>query len=106
MRISPKCSGEIPSFCTTGSRIGVKISTAGVMSMNVPTTRSSRLMMSSSSTLSSVMARSPAVTAWGMLARDITHDIPIEVPINSSTTAVVRAESVRMAGSSRHGTSR
>ena len=36
----PKCTGSIPKLVTTGKKIGVKIKTAGVMSMKVPTTNS------------------------------------------------------------------
>jgi hypothetical protein len=42
----PKCTGSIPNFMTTGNSIGVKIKTAGVISINVPTTSRRRLMMS------------------------------------------------------------
>lgn len=42
--IIPKCSGVIPSAVTTGKKIGVKIRTAGVISMKVPTNRRIRLM--------------------------------------------------------------
>ena len=35
--IIPKCKGDIPKDSATGKNIGVKISTAGVMSIKLPT---------------------------------------------------------------------
>src|SRR5690606_1363115 len=43
--IIPKWMGSIPKDTTTGRKIGVKISTAGVISINNPTNKSNRLMM-------------------------------------------------------------
>ena len=40
----PKCTGCIPNPMTTGKNIGVKMRTAGVMSINVPTTSKRKLM--------------------------------------------------------------
>ena len=41
----PKCRGLMPSCMTTGKKIGVKISTAGVASIKVPTTSKIKLMI-------------------------------------------------------------
>lgn len=38
--IIPKCTGSIPRAVTTGRKIGVKMSTAGVKSIKTPTTNS------------------------------------------------------------------
>ena len=64
----PKCTGSMPRSTATGRKMGVKMSTAGVMSMNVPTTSSTRLIMSRMATGLSVSASSDAVTLCGMLA--------------------------------------
>ena len=41
----PKCTGSIPNLVTTGKNIGVKISTAGVISIKIPTHNSSKLII-------------------------------------------------------------
>ena len=43
--IIPKCTGCRPNFVTTGRKMGVKISTAGVMSINVPTMSNTRFII-------------------------------------------------------------
>lgn len=42
----PKCVGSIPRLTAMGRKMGVKIKTAGVMSMKVPTARRIKLIMS------------------------------------------------------------
>lgn len=43
----PKCTGSMPNCCVAiGRKIGVKINTAGVMSINTPTTNRIALMSS------------------------------------------------------------
>ena len=44
--IIPKCTGSMPVATTTGKNMGVNISTAGVISMNIPTHSKITLIMS------------------------------------------------------------
>ena len=43
--IIPKWMGSIPNFSTTGKNMGVKIKTAGVMSIKIPTNNNNKLMI-------------------------------------------------------------
>jgi hypothetical protein len=64
----PKWTGSIPSPITTGRKIGVKINTAGVMSMNVPTASSKTLI---NSRITSGLSLSPSIallTLCGMFS--------------------------------------
>ncbi|MNT95060.1 hypothetical protein D3C72_2368670 [compost metagenome] len=45
----PKCSALMPSAVTSGSRIGVRMMIAAIVSMKVPTTRRMTLIASSNS---------------------------------------------------------
>ncbi len=92
--------GSSPSSVTTGKKIGVKMSTAGVMSMKVPTTSRIRLISSKMTTVLSVSPSSPSLICCGMCSYDSTHDIAMEVPMSSITMAVVRTVSSRMSGRS------
>ena len=65
MRTIPNCTGSMPKAVTTGKKIGVKIKTAGVMSMKVPTIRSSTLMRSRIMIGLSDKAIMAALTVWG-----------------------------------------
>ena len=42
----PKCRGEIPRLCAMGKKIGVKIRTAGVISIKIPTSSKIKLISS------------------------------------------------------------
>ena len=42
----PKWTGSIPNVVTTGKKIGVKIKTAGVISINIPTINKIKLIIS------------------------------------------------------------
>ncbi|MBA7617398.1 hypothetical protein ES703_24712 [subsurface metagenome] len=64
----PKWMGFIPSWTTTGRKMGVKINTAGVISMNVPTMSRNTLMISRMTILLSVSAIRAALTFWGMFS--------------------------------------
>ena len=58
----------MPRRSTTGRKIGVKMSTAGVMSMNVPTKRRITLMISRMMYLLLVKPRRAAEIDWGMFS--------------------------------------
>jgi len=49
--IIPKCTGLIPILAMIGRKIGVKISTAGVRSRNIPMTRRNTFIISKSTYL-------------------------------------------------------
>ena len=55
----PKCTGSIPNFVTMGKNMGVNMSTAGVMSIKIPTISKIIFMMSNRAILLSVMDKSP-----------------------------------------------
>jgi hypothetical protein len=77
------------------------MSTAGVMSMNVPT--ASRMTLMISRMMIGLLLR-PIIaveTACGMFSYDRTHDIPIDVAISSMTMAVVAPLRRRICGRSR-----
>ena len=44
--MTPKCTGSMPNFITTGRKIGVVMMISGAMSMKVPRTRSTMLIIS------------------------------------------------------------
>ena len=44
--IMPKCTGSMPRVLTTGSRMGVRMRISGAMSISVPSTSSSTLIIS------------------------------------------------------------
>ncbi len=49
--MTPKCIGFMPKLLTTGSRIGVRIKIAGVVSITIPTKRSSTFIIRSKTIL-------------------------------------------------------
>lgn len=89
MMMMPKCMSDSPNCRTTGSRIGVKISSAGVMSMNMPTTSSMALIVSRIMTGFFESPMSVADTVCGMLVTVMIQDMALDAPIRSITTAVV-----------------
>ena len=56
--IMPKTTGSTPTFCITGSRIGVRISAITVFSINMPHSSRNRITRNSSSVLLVVMETS------------------------------------------------
>ena len=84
----------------------MKISTAGVMSMKVPTTSSRKLMVSRITTGFSESPSRAALTVCGMLAMVMIQLMPELAPISSITTAVVIPVCSRIPGSSRSWISR
>ena len=59
--IIPKCTGSNPSFITTGKNMGVNMSTAGVISIKMPTNRSKRFMISKMIILLSLILNKPVL---------------------------------------------
>ena len=88
----PKWSGSMPRPTATGRKMGVKMRIAGVMSMNVPTTSSTRLMRSSNTMGLSVSPIMPSATPCGIRSNESTHERAIEVATRSMTTAVVTTD--------------
>ena len=85
----PKCTGSIPNFVTMGKNIGVNMSTAGVMSIKIPTISKIIFMMSNRAILLSVTDNSPELISCGICSKESAHDMLIEAAIKSITTAVV-----------------
>ena len=87
----PKCTGCIPNSVTTGRKIGVKIRTAGVISMKVPTMSSVILIMRKITNGLLNCSNKKLVSNWGMLSKAKSQDMAIEVQIRNITMAVVLA---------------
>ena len=66
--IMPKWSGDKPRLSATGSNMGVKIKTAGVISINTPTSNKIRLIINKIMMGLSVRFRSEADKFWGMFS--------------------------------------
>ena len=87
----PKCTGSIPNSITTGRKIGVKISTAGVISINVPTSNNTILITKKITNLLLNWSKRKLLISSGIPSNENNHDIAIEVHIKNITTAVVLA---------------
>ena len=96
----PKWIVFIPSAVHTGRKIGVKIRQAGVISMNVPTTRRMTLIRRKMTYLLLLIARSPADTIAGIFVNAITHDMILDTPIRKMMIPVISALSLKIFGSS------
>src|SRR5690625_3904064 len=92
----PKWTGSTPSSVTTGRKIGVKIRTAGVISMNMPTTNRIRLIVRRITILLSLRPSRAELISWGIPSKDITPDILTDAAISSITMAVVEAAFTRI----------
>src|SRR5690554_2419467 len=97
----PKCMGSMPNCVVTmGKNMGVKINTAGVMSIKIPTKSRMKLIINRMMKGLDERERSPLLTVCGMFSNDITHDSPMEVAISSITMLVVFTVLMRMSGRS------
>jgi len=104
--IIPKWIGSSPSCeVTIGRKIGVKIKTAGVISINIPTNKRIRFIMKRIIYGFSLIETNPELTSCGMFSNDITHESPIDVPTRSITIAVILTVFIRISGRSFHFTS-
>ena len=98
--IRPKWTGCIPKAWTIGRKMGVKISTAGVGSMKVPTMSSTIFIIMSSTMGLELMPSMAEEIIWGILAKDMTQLMMEETHTRNSMTAVVLTLDRRMPGRS------
>ena len=96
----PKWMGSMPKLVTTGRKIGAKIRTAGVISINMPATSSSRLISSRMTYLLSDTLSSASPMAFGRPVKDRTKDMTADAAMRNMITAVVSQASRRMPGRS------
>src|SRR5699024_3982111 len=96
----PKCTGSMPISVTMGRKIGVKISTAGVISIKVPTKRSIRFISNNITMGLLLTPKMEVLMVCGMFSNDITHDMAMEVPISNKTIADVLTAFKNREGSS------
>ena len=87
-------------------KIGVNINTAGVISINVPTNNSNRLMINRMTIGLLDNPRSAALIDCGIFSNANTYDMAIDVPMSINTTAVVMPACRKILGSSLNFTSR
>ena len=92
--------GCMPKLFTTGRKIGAKISTAGVISIKVPTTRKIILIIRSTTYGLDEMLSMALPMAAGSPVKDMTKDMVEEAAIRNMITAVVSHASHKMAGRS------
>lgn len=87
----PKCTGCMPMLVTIGRKMGVKINTAGVMSIKVPTSSKIKFIISKMTIgLLKFPSRFSEISS-GTLLKANSHDRAIEVHIKNMTMAVVFA---------------
>jgi len=86
----------MPNCTATGKNMGVKIKTAGVISIKVPTSKSTRLISRRMTILLSDTAISAVLIFWGMFSKDMIQDMPIDAPTSSITMAVMEDVSSRI----------
>src|SRR5690606_26621127 len=96
----PKWIGSIPKDTATGRKIGVKINTAGVISMNKPTNSKIKLIIIRTTNLLSLSVNKALLIDWGISSLDITHDMLMDVAISNMTMAVVSEAFNKMEGTS------
>ena len=75
-----------------GRNMGVKINTAGVISINIPTNSNIRLIIINTINLFPLMFNIKRLRACGIFSKDITHDIHIEQVTKSKTMELVFVE--------------
>ena len=90
--IIPNCIGSIPMDLIIGRNMGVKINTAGVISINIPTNSNIRLIINNTINLFPLMFNIKRLRACGIFSKDITHDIHIEQVTKSKTMELVFVE--------------
>ena len=98
--IMPKCKGEIPKPSATGKNIGVKVNTAGVISINVPTTNNTKLMIINTK----IGFSESVIIAWlincGIPSKDNIQDIAADAAISNMTMEVVKTARKKISGKS------
>ena len=96
--MTPKWIGLIPKLCTIGRKIGVKIKSAGAISINVPTIRRKILRISRITYLLLEIPRTSLLIAAGSPVKDITNDNTEDAPMISITIVVITAASTSSFG--------
>ena len=96
----PKCSGSTPIWVTIGRKIGVKISTAGVISIKIPTSSRIMLIISIITMGFSEMASKASLIRYGRSALVIAQDMATDTEISSNTIEDVTTDSRITDGSS------
>ena len=96
--IIPNCIAVIPikSLVTTGRNIGVNINIAGVISINVPTTKSITLIISKITILLLLIPSKAFEIAAGIPVNAKIHAIILETPIRKTMIPVVSALSLNI----------
>ena len=89
--IIPNCTGCMPKVIATGRKIGVKIRTAGVISIKVPTISKIIFIIRKMTMGLLTLSNSVEVNICGIPSKENNHDMAIEVEIKNITTAVVLA---------------
>ncbi|MNL55560.1 hypothetical protein D3C87_1789830 [compost metagenome] len=96
----PNCTGSMPNWVQMGRNMGVKISTAGVGSIKVPTSNSTRFMIRRMSRKLSVKESRPEAIRAGILVNASTQDMMEEAASIRITMAVILAVARKIAGRS------
>ena len=99
--ITPNWIGFIPIACTIGSRIGVRIRIAGVVSMTIPTISRKRLMISRIATGLWKLFRINSLTVCGTCIRVSTLEKAVEAARMNRIGVKVRIASTRIGQISR-----
>src|SRR5690606_24769534 len=94
----PNCMGSIPSSVTIGRKMGVNMSTAGVMSIKMPTNNNNKLIINKITIGLSLKPNNTSLIPCGMFSKDITQDMLMDAPISNMTIAVVAEASNKMLG--------
>ena len=95
----PKWTGSIHSAVTTGKKMGVKIKTDGVISINIQTINKIKLIISRIIILLSLNPSKKELISWGIFSKERTQDMHIEALINNITIAVVSTDFRKILGS-------
>jgi hypothetical protein len=88
---TPNWTRSMPRLWTMGRKIGVKIRQAGVISRNIPTTRSTRFIRSRITYLLVEMDMIALLMAAGIPVYAITHDIADDAEIRNRMIPLVAA---------------
>ena len=100
LTMMPNCTGCIPKVWQMGRKMGVKMSTAGVGSMKVPTTSRITFMSTRMTYLFRVSERMPPAIRSGRPVKAMTQDMMEDRPIMRAMMPVILAESRMMRGRS------
>ena len=82
----------MPNSATTGRKMGVKIKTAGVISIKIPINNNVKLISNKITILLSLIDMIPLLIISGMFSNDNTQHMLIDAPIRNMTMAVVEED--------------